>query len=216
MIPTLVVAFISITAWPGQALTAEFSADLIRTSGGDMETSKVYVKGKMRREELMEDGEVSVINIARIDKGVNWNLMPQDKMYMEMPLEGMKVGAMEDIEELESRAKMKMLGSETVGGYACEKRQYDDRAQGSVIVWYSAKLDYPVKIHVKAFGGEEEMILEYKNIKTGKIDDSKFEIPGDYEKFAIPGMPAGMPQGMPAGMPGAMPGGMPDIPGMGK
>jgi len=197
-IPIIVVMTL-VLSLPVTVPAAEFTADLIRSSGGDEETSKVFVKGKMRREELMEDGELAVINIARLDKGVNWNLMPEEKMYMEIPLEGMKVGAMEDIEELESRAKMKILGKETVSGYACEKRQYDDQAQGSVIVWHSSKLDYPVKIHVMAFGGEEEMILEYRNIKTGKIADSMFEIPKGYQKFAIPGMPGGMP-GMPPGI----------------
>jgi len=200
----ILVSLAVVMAWPLQAISAEFTADLIRSSGGDEDMSKVFVKGKLRREELMEDGEVAAISIARLDKGVSWTLMPEERMYMEIPLEGMKVGAMEDVEELESRAQMKVLGKETVSGYACEKRRYDDQTEGSVTVWYSAKLDYPVKIHVMAFGGEEEMTLLYKNIKTGKVSDSMFEIPEGYQKFAIPGMPAGMPGGMPMG------------PGMGK
>ena len=173
---------------------AEFTAELTRNIGGDKETSKVFVKGKMRREEMMEDGEVSAINISRLDKGVTWNLMPEEKMYMEIPLEGMHVGGIADVKELESRAKMKMLGKETVSGYVCEKRQYDDQAGDSIIVWYSPKLDHPVKIHVNVSGGEEEIIMEYQNIKTGKIPDSKFEIPRGYQKFAIPGMPGGIPR----------------------
>jgi hypothetical protein len=205
----VLIAVITIVfSWPIMATAAEFTADLIRKSEGETLTSKVFVKGKMRREELLEDGEVAGINIARIDKGISWTLMPEEKMYMEIPLEGMKVGAMEDMEELETRTKMKLLGKETVNGYVCEKRQYDDPSQGSVIVWYSPKLGYPVKFHVMAFGNDEEMILEYKNIKTGKLDDSMFEVPDGYQKFAIPGMPAGMPSGMP--------GQMPTIPGMGK
>ena len=203
---TFVMALV--LCWPGITPAAELSADLIRSSGADEETSKVFIKGKLRREEIMEDGELSVVNITRIDKGMSWNLMPEDKMYMEIPLDSMNAGAMEDIEGLESRAKMKVLGKETVNDYACEKRHYDDQAQGLVIVWYSSKLDYPVKIQMKAFGGEEEMTLEYRNIKTGKIADSMFEIPKGYKKFSISGMPKGMPEGMPEGMP--------DIPGMRK
>ena len=184
---------------------AEFSADYIKRIGGDKEASKVFVKGKMRREEMMDDGEISAINISRPDKGVMWNLVPEEKMYMEIPLGGMPADGMVDVNELESRAKMKLLGMETLSGYVCEKRQYEDQAGGSIIVWYSPKLDHPVKIHINVSGGENEMIMEYKDIKTGKIPDSKFEIPRDYQKFAIPGMPAGMPPGMPPGMPGGMP-----------
>jgi hypothetical protein len=141
--------------------------------------------------------------ISRPDKGVTWNLMPEEEMYMEIPLDGTNVGAMENMEGLESRAKAKVLGKETVSGYECEKRSYEgtDKRQGSVIVWFSSKLDYPVKIEMTAFRGEEGMTLEYRNIKPGKIPDSKFEIPSGYEKFAIPGMPSGMPGGIPK-MPG--------------
>ena len=79
-----------------------------------------------------------------------------------------------------------------------------DETEGPVIVWFSPKLGYPVRIHTLAYQGEGDMIMEYRNINTGKVPDSMFEIPGGYKKFAIPGMPAGMP------------GGMPKVPGMGK
>ena len=147
--------------WPGITPAAEFSADLIRSSGDDKETSKVFIKGDLRREEIVGDGEVGAVNISRPDKGVCWNLMPDDKMYMEIPFQGANLGAMENISRLESSAKMQVLGKETVSGYACEKRQYDpnDKTQGSVIVWYSSKLDYPVKIQIMAYGGEGDIVL---------------------------------------------------------
>lgn len=196
VVPFIVVTSI-IFGLPAASPAAEFTADLIRITGSENVTSKVFVKGKMRREEVLEDGEVAAINIARIDKGVSWTLMPDEKMYMEMPLEGMRVGAMEDIEEIESRTKMKLLGKETVNGFACEKRQYEDATEGIVTVWFSPKLNYPVRINVKAFGADEEMTMDYRNIKTGTLEDSLFEVPKGFQKFGIPGMPAGMP-----GMPG--------------
>jgi hypothetical protein len=199
LIAAMLVLLVGVIAWPDQAFTAEFSADLVRSSGGDEDISKVYIKGKLRREEIMDDGELSAVNISRPDKSVTWNLMPEDEMYMEIPLDAKTADAMGEMESLKSRAKVKVLGKETVSGYECEKRSYEgsDKRQGSVIVWYSSKLDYPVKIHTTPFRGEEGMTLEYKNIKPGKIPDSKFEIPSGYEKFAIPGMPGGMPGGMP-------------------
>ena len=207
LIAVTMVSLSFVAALPIAAFSAEFSADLIMTGGGDEETGKVFIKGKLHRMELMADGKLAAINISRPDKGVNWNLMPGEKMYMEMPLT--EIGY-EDIESLESKTTMKLLGNETVNGYKCEKRRYEsnDKTEGPVIVWFSPKLDYPVKILTLAYGGEGDMTLEYRNIKTGKVPDSMFEIPKGYKKFAIPGMPAGMPQGMPEGMP--------KIPGMGK
>lgn len=191
----MIIGLAVLIMMPCQGFGTEFSADLIRNSGGDEEISKVFIKGKLRREEVKEDGELSVINITRPDKGVAWNLMPEDRMYIEIPLAGMTPGAMENIEDLESSAKMRALGKETVSGYPCEKRRYDssEEGQGAVVtVWYSSELDYPVKIHVQAFGGEEEMVLEFQNIKTDNIPDSMFEIPEGYMKFGIPGMPEGL------------------------
>jgi hypothetical protein len=188
--------FVVLISWPGQVFGAEFSADLILSGGGDKETGKVFIKGNLRRTEIMENGEVAAISITRPDKGVTWNLMPEEKMYMEIPHSGDDT---EDFKSWESRAKMKLLGKETVNGYKCEKRRYesDDKSEGPVIVWYSPKLDYPVKVHVLAYGGEDEMIVEYKNIKSGNVSDGTFEVPSTYQKFS-------------------MPAGMPSIPGMGK
>jgi hypothetical protein len=201
-IPIIVVLALTLS-WPVIATAAEFSADMIMSGGGDEETGKVFIKGRLHRMELMEDGKLAAINISRPDKGVNWNLMPDEKMYMEMPLT--EIGY-EDIESLESKTTMTVLGNETVNGYKCEKRRYEsnDKTEGPVIVWFSPKLGYPVKILTLAYGGEGDMTLEYRNIKIGKVPDSIFEVPKGYKKFAIPGMPAGMP------------GGMPKVPGMGK
>jgi outer membrane lipoprotein-sorting protein len=206
LVKTIITSSALLIAWPGSALSAEFSADLIRSSGADSETSKVYIKGDLRREEVMEEGKIGAVSIIRPDKRVIWNLIPEEQMYMEIPLGAGMSGAHVDVGSLEASAKMQVLGKETVSGYACEKRRFDyhDKTQGSVTMWYSSKLDYPVKTQIKGYGGEADMVMEYKNIKAGKIPDSKFEIPKGYEKFVIPGMPGGMP------------GGMPEIPGMGR
>jgi len=203
LIVATIVSLSFVTALPITAFGAEFSADLVMSGGGDEQTGKVFIKGRLQRMELMEDGELSAVSISRPDKGVNWNLMPDEKMYMEMSLT--EIGY-EDMESLESKSKMTVLGNETVNGYKCEKRRYEsnDETEGPVIVWFSPKLGYPVRIHTLAYRGEGDMIMEYRNINTGKVPDSMFEIPGGYKKFAIPGMPAGMP------------GGMPKVPGMGK
>lgn len=199
MIVLLTAFFLVFT---GEVQAAEFSADLVQSSGSDSETGKVYIKGKLRRQEFTEGGKVAGVSIVRPDKGVTWNLMPDEKMYMEIPLDPGDSESREDMESLDSVAKMVSLGKETVSGYKCEKRRYEyhDKTQGSFIMWYSPKLNYPVKLQMKGHGKEGDLVMEYKNIKTGKIPDSMFEIPKGYEKFSIPGMPAGMPS----------------IPGMGK
>ena len=157
----------------------------------------MYLKGDLRREETFEDGELSAVTIFRPDKRVTWNLMPEDEKDMEVPLvEGMD-GAEGNIDKLENSTTVEILGEETVNGFVCEKRLYggSDEAPGEVVAWYSKELDYPVKLQISFFDGEDELVLEYKNIEVGEVPDSKFEIPESYEKFAIPGMPEGFVPG---------------------
>jgi len=212
-----VVAIISSFALPvilhGPAFAAEFSATLVRSGGGEEAgTSTVYLKGDLRREEVKEDDGEGVM-IYRPDKGVVWTLMPDEKMYMEVPLQPGMSGAYDDMKSLDAAATPKVLGKETLNGFECEKRRYiqSNLARGSITVWYSPKLGYPVKIHIKTDDKDTEMVMEYKDIKTGKIPASKFDVPADYQKMSIPGMAPGMP----GGMPGGMPTGMPEMPGMG-
>jgi hypothetical protein len=202
--PTLIVSLIFLLAAPHSARCAEFKADLVRSSGGDSDASKVYMKGDLRREDTYEDGELSAVTIFRPDKGVTWNLMPEEEMYMEVPLvEGMD-GTEANIDKLESSANVEILGEETINGFVCEKRRYggSDETPGEVVVWYSTELDYPVKLHLTFYEGEDELVLEYQNIDADEVPDSIFEIPEGYEKFAVPGMPEGFAPGeMPPGMP---------------
>ena len=214
LVVTIIASFTFLIILPGPAFTAEFSAKLIRSGGGDEAgTSTVYLKGDLRREEVLEEGEVGAVMIYRPDKGVIWTLMPDEKMYMEMPLQAGVTGALEDVKSLDASAKREDMGKEKVGGFDCEKRRYlkSNVTRGSVTVWYSPKLEYPVKIQIKTDDEEMDLVMEYKDIKPGTIPASKFEIPAGYEKMSIPGMPPGMPSGMPGGMPS----GMPDMSGMG-
>jgi hypothetical protein len=202
----IAAGFALVATLPDRALAAEFSAEMKTSAGGGMETSRVYVKGKLRREEVMDDGEIGAVMIMRPDKGVMWTLMPSEKMYMEVPLPEDVTGRFEDIDRLEATATKTELGKEKVGEYECEKSRYgfdvEGQSQGLATIWYSKELDFPLKIQVGSPGGDTGMTMEYTNVKPGKVPESKFEIPAGYQKFSIPGLPPGMMQGgVPPGMP---------------
>jgi len=191
---TIIGCFASLVLLPGSAFTAEFSATLIRSGGGEEAgTSTVYLKGDLRREEVSEEGEVAAVMIYRPDKGVIWTLMPDEKMYMEMPLQAGATGAHESVKSLDASAKREDMGKEKINGFDCEKRRYikSNVTRGSITVWYSPKLDYPVKIHIKTDDQELDLVMEYKDIKPGKIPASKFEVPSGYEPIIEPEFPWG-------------------------
>jgi len=190
---------------------AEFSADLIRSGDdGEGETVKVYIKGDLRREELTdEDGEV-VATIYRTDRGVIWTVSPGDGMYVEIPMMPGATGVLETVDRLDTMGSKRSLGMETLNGFDCEKTQYTYQAQGQggYLVWYSAALDYPVRMVQQDIAGRTMQALEFTNIKQGTVPASMFEPPEGYEKMTMPGMQMPeMPEGIPEGM-------IPDFPKM--
>ena len=183
MIGTLVLC--ALVVFSSVALSAESSADLIQKTAGMTTKGKVYIKGnKMRME--METPAGKSINLMDIDTGLMQMLQPEQKMYFEMQTP--EAGVVKTDEALDKIADKKHVGTEKVNGYKCDKYEiiYHDRSLGKMSQWFSKKLNYPIKIIYN--GPQGEMVVEYKNIKQGKVDSSLFEIPPGYEKMKIPGM----------------------------
>jgi outer membrane lipoprotein-sorting protein len=171
----------------GAGMAAEFSADLLLKQAGVTMTGKVYVKGDKTRQEYVQRGQKQVM-IFRFDKGIMWVLIPSEKIYMEMSSEEGAVYNPQLDQNIENKAEIKHLGKETINGYTCEKYQYiyHDQSMGTATQWFSKKLNYPLKTEYKSPSGD--MFTEYKNIKEGKVDNSLFEVPGDYALMSLPGM----------------------------
>ena len=180
--------FISLIVFSSMALAAEFSADLIIDNPEGKFAGKVYIKGDKIRQEILKE-DMKQVTILRLDKGVTWNLMPDAKMYMEIPGIGKEATDPEIEEKIKDMAEKKSLGKEKVKGYVCEKYQYiyHDESLGILTQWFSKKLNYPIKTEYKA--AAYHMLTEYKNIKEERIPNSLFEIPSDYQKMQLPMMP---------------------------
>ncbi len=184
--------FISLIVFSSMALAAEFSADLIIDNPEGKFAGKIYIKGdKIRKEFLKEDEKL--VMILRLDKGVTWTLMPEDKMFMEIPGIGKEATDPEIEKKIKDMAEKKSLGKEKVSGYVCEKYQYiyHDKSLGILTQWLSKRLNYPIKTEYKA--PAYYMLTEYKSIKEERIPDSLFEIPSGYQKMQIPMMPGMSP-----------------------
>lgn len=167
---------------------AEFCADVVQSTAQEVLKGRFFIKGDDFRQEINIKGEKQ-ITIFRKDKGVVWILMPEDKMYMEMPrLARAKSVPHVDQLKIEEMAEKKYLGKEKVSGYACEKYRYiyHDKSMGTMTQWFSKKLNFPVKIETSGPSGH--MTTEYKNINEKRLSNSWFEIPQGYEKMSMPGM----------------------------
>lgn len=180
--------FISSIVLSSMASAAEFSADLIIDNPQGKFAGKVYIKGDKIRQEILKEDMKQVV-ILRLDKGVTWTLMPENKMYMEISAIGKEATDPEIEEKIKDMAEKKSLGKEKVNGYVCEKYQYiyHDKSLGVLTQWLSKRLNYPIKTEHKAEA--YNMVTEYKNIKEERIPDSLFEVPSGYQKMQLPMMP---------------------------
>ncbi len=168
---------------------AEFVADMVMKSPQGTFTGKVWVKGNKMRQEMNMMG-MKHISIIRNDKKLVWNLMPQQRAYMEMAARPGQNFTTE--EELKEQGRLKYLGTEKVSGYKCKKYRLipKDPSAPESVMWIANKLKYPIKVVSSGPMGEMEIIL--KNIKRKKVSDSLFEVPAGYEKMTMPMMMPGM------------------------
>jgi outer membrane lipoprotein-sorting protein len=179
-----------ILALPAWSYAAEFSADMTMQGADAPGTQgKIFVKGNNFRQEFQVEGQKH-LSIMRGDKKTVWMVMPDQKMYMEMPVTPQAKAKM--MEMPKDQAKMKLLGAETVNGYEADKYEVaGTKGQPSKeYVWVAKRLGIPIKMAA----ADGSFSMEYQNIKEGSVADSLFEIPAGYQKMA---MPMGMPQGMP-------------------
>ena len=165
------------------APAAEFSAVIFQRYQGKESQNNTYVKGdKVYRE--FSTGNGRTIVILRPDKTVIWMIMPDQRMYMEMPyteamVKDLKVAA-QDV------ATEKHLGTETVSGYLTDKYETTVKDNGGKIkhfMWVSKQLGVPIRTS----SPDGSFFMEYRDIQEGSVADNVFEPPAGFEKMALPG-----------------------------
>ena len=167
----------------GTCLAFEFSADTIMTYKGQGKTTgKIFYKSDKFRMDMESPQEMTTI--TRMDKKVIWNIMPAEKMYMELPFNMENKPRVE--EKFEGEIERKHIANETIDGHPTKKylityKSNDKKHQ--VYQWLATDIDFPVKTAAT----DGSWIQEYKNIKIGAQPNSLFELPKGYKKFKFPG-----------------------------
>lgn len=166
----------------------DYSADeYMETEQVNMKAKVYHTGGKERREQDM--GGMQQIQIIRRDKNLIWMLMPQQKMYMEMPLEEGK-GKSADVSGYKIE-ESSVIGEEVVNGVkATKSKVIMSDSKGNKLggfIW-NTKENITVKMDLlaKAEGSKMRMKTELKNLKIGKQDSKLFEIPSNYIKAGMP------------------------------
>jgi outer membrane lipoprotein-sorting protein len=168
----------------GLSQAAEFTATTVTKTGGTNKPGKIYVKGNKARHEIKLAGQTS-IQILRPDKNVVWVIMPNQKTYMEMPLDQEAHQKMFLNLTEKQKARMKKVGTETVNQYECDKYETTMPYRGKSTKFYvylAPELGVPIKMETQ----NGSFSTELQDIKTGQLKDSLFERPQGYKKIKIP------------------------------
>lgn len=183
MLRRVFIIIITIFIFSSSALAFEFSADMIMThKGTGKTTSKIYYKNDRFRMDI--NAPEKMTTITRIDKKVIWNVMHDQKMYMEMPFTEENKPMVE--EKFKGEIERKYLGSETIDGHPTKKYMITykvDNIKQQVYQWWATDINFPVK----TASVDGSWVQEYKNINMGSQRNSLFELPKGYKKFQMPG-----------------------------
>jgi hypothetical protein len=188
-----------------------YSADIRMDMGSDpngrpmIMTGKVYSGVDRERREMDAFGQITVI-IRRRDRGVTWQLMPRERMYIENP-----TGPKEDPEQMmrEGRVKFTELGADNVNGARTTKYRIEvANEDGSRFDGYHWATSENIPVRMEGMTQGHRLQIDYTNIRIGKQDTALFEIPAGYQKMDLPptfshpmggGSGGRTPQGMPSG-----------------
>ncbi|MBN2384060.1 DUF4412 domain-containing protein [bacterium] len=181
----LIVLLMSTPAACQSGKLTEFTADqvTIGPDGTEKVIGKLFVAPQKSRMEMnMEGGMGKMITITLMDQQKMYMIMPDKKKYTENTLSESELqGMMMDLKNMQEVVE---LGSETVNGYKCTKKQTTTTTsfmgksiQSKVIVWTSDQFDIPIRTQ-----NDKGEITEMRNIKEGKQAKELFEIPSGYNK----------------------------------
>ncbi len=181
----------------GDRLNVEYSADQVIETEDGIINSHINSTPTKERREMTQDG-MPMILITHYDKAVTWNLMPEEKMYMEMSIKD----ASPESDDLSAyKIEQTPSGQETLNGQSMKKSKivmtHSDGSKLGGFMWTTqegilAKID-AIAVDKKS---KDRFKMEQTNIKIGKQPADLFEIPAGYEKVSMGGMGMDMLKGM--------------------
>ncbi|MGH7166351.1 MAG: DUF4412 domain-containing protein [Nitrospiraceae bacterium] len=175
----------------------EYSADSVtQTEDMTLERHIFYTPTKERTEApgqgTTTEAGPAPIQILRRDSKVMWQLMPSEKMYMEMKLDRADPKDMSRWDFEETVVGHEELNGMKVTKYKTIATSSDGKKYGGFS--WRTKEGVPIKVDLLYKEGTEthRMTTELRNVKIGKQDPKLFEIPPGYTKMDLGGMMGGM------------------------
>ncbi len=156
----------------GTAWAQGFSADMVSRGQGREMRGKINVSDEKMRLEMQGS-----ILITRMDQGVSWMLVPDQKTAMKQAID--PNAASQVSEKIKGEISREDLGDEAVGGRPARKFRatYEAEGQRMTVLQWIGKEGIPLKVASE----DGKWSMEYQNLKVGAQPADLFEIPKDYQ-----------------------------------
>ncbi len=160
------------------ALPESYSATLVHSAGEKTMTQKLYVNGALMRSEIISEGKTHVVLLDK-KAGVVRVLDDAAKTFSEYPYRGNPSNSsFVDFELVnDPKAKVEDLGSEPIAETSCRKFKVVTE-HGSLLCWADKKTLMPVRMQ----SSDGKFQIDWKNVISGPVADSLFEIPSGFAK----------------------------------
>lgn len=156
------------------------SFDMAMTSGGkEMSKGKTWIEGKKSKMQFATVTGEKMVMYVDAEKNTAYSYMPDQNMATKIDFaqaeSQAKNSPLDYSEEYgKDSAKYKVLGEETVNGYACKVLEVTEQ-EGPAKIWVSKDYSIPARVETRAEG--QTITMDYTNIKLDDIPDSEFELP---------------------------------------
>lgn len=182
----------------------EYAAEQVMRTREGTHTGKIFVSPDKYRLEMALEGQRQVI-VARFDRRVVWILMPEERMYVEMPFSPRSEDALSGRDPTQ-KVERQLVGSETVSGHPTKKYKVTVTGKDGTYVGYQWLAQDLGELPIRWEDEQGTVRVELRNIRLGRQPAELFEIPSGFQKLAMPGGLPGMPGAQPPGLPGPPPG----------
>jgi len=164
---------------------AEFSGDIMQISRGDTTAGKIYVKGDRYRMEITQEGEDIIVIV---DPSVKKTIVIPVSLgeYRELATDDFLSLMNDPIQaygHTVERGEEVMSGTETIGGYECDKYTVSMADSEVMSKWVARDLDFPVRIAMYGHGAKDMII---SNITETAVEDSQFTVPDGFKAWVDP------------------------------
>ncbi len=191
---SLFIVSLAVAQMPGMT---PFSADMaMNMKDGHNMAGKVYVTFPKMRTEFNAAGR-TMVSIMDMANKVMYQVMPEQKMYMEMHLDemgksrGIKMPDVKSYDPSNPCAQVtdmtcQKVGTENVNGRNTDKWIFTNKKDNTTMTtWIDPKLHYAIRTVTAG------MQMDLTNIKEGPVASSMFEVPAGYQKFDMGKMMGG-------------------------